>query len=175
MRTDLPSAAARIIPLLTVAVMCMIGCGKSASNSPLAEHAHDHAAHAHGHHHEPPHGGTVIRLGDESFHMEWVKDPEAGIMRCFIMDGHLEKFIRITQASFEVSVHPADRPKLRWTFHAAGNRATGEQVGDTSEFHAKLSALPDKNTFEGNILAVHISGQKFENVSFKYPEGNETH
>ena len=172
MRADLPSSAAKIIPLLTVAVMCMIGCGKSASNPTLAEHSHDHAAH--GHHHEPPHGGTVIRLGDESFHMEWVKDLEAWIMRCFIMDGHLEKFIRITQASFDVSVHPADGPKLQWTFHAAGNRATGEQVGDTSEFNAQLSALPDKNTFEGNILAVHVSGQQFDNVAFKYPEGNKT-
>ena len=173
MRAYFPSSAAKIIPLLIVSVMCMIGCGKSASNPTLAEHSHDHAAHSH--HHEPPHGGTVIRLGDESFHMEWVKDLEAGIMRCFIMDGHLEKFIRITQVSFDVSVHPADGPRLQWTFHAAENRATGEQVGDTSEFHAQLSALPNKNTFEGNILAVHISGQQFDNVAFKYPEGNETH
>ena len=173
MRAYFPSSAAKIIPLVTVSVMCMIGCGESSSNPALAEHSHDHAAHAH--HHEPPHGGTVIRLGDESFHMEWVKDLEAGIMRCFIMDGHLEKFIRITQVSFDVSVHPADGPRLQWTFHAAENRATGEQVGDTSEFHAQLSALPNKNTFEGNILAVHISGQQFENVAFKYPEGNETH
>ena len=173
MMDKLQSQMVKIGLLLTVILVSVIGCGKKESNHQHADHSQTHAAHSH--HHEPPHGGTVIRLGDELFHMEWVEDTEAGIMRCYIMDGHLEQFIRIKQESFDVLVKTMDSQEISWTFQSVENRATGETVGNTSEFHAQLSALPNQNTFEGTIQTVHILGQQFENITFKYPEGNETH
>ncbi len=159
--------------LLATIPLCISGCGKKESYHRHADHSQVQATHSH--HHEPPHGGTVIRLGDELFHMEWVEDTEAGIMRCYIMDGHLEQFTRIKQESFDVLVKTMDGQEISWTFQSVENRATGETVGNTSEFHAQLSALPNQNTFEGTIQTVHILGQQFENITFKYPEGNETH
>lgn len=164
---------ARIGALLAVILAVVTGCGKKESNHQHANKSHHHTSHSH--HHEPPHGGTVIRLGDELYHMEWVKDSEAGIMRCYIMDGHLEQFVRIAQETFEVLVRPTEGQQITWIFNAVENRATGEQVGSTSEFHAQLSELPDQNTFEGYIKNIHILEQRFENISFKFPEGNETH
>lgn len=127
-----------------------------------------------GHHHEPPHGGTVVRLGDELFHLELVKDSHAGLMRCYVMDGHLEHFIRIAQESIEVLVKQQDGQPLTWTFTAVENRATGEKLGSTSEFQASLDILPNQKQFEGTVREVHILKHRFEDVSFSFPEGNES-
>lgn len=170
---QLHSQIVKLATLLATMIPCVIGCGKQESHHQHADHSQKHAVHSH--HHIPPHGGTVIRLGDELAHMEWVKDTEAEIMRCYIMDGHLEQFIRIAQESFQVLVKPTNGQEFSWTFQAVENRATGEIVGNTSEFHAQLSALPDQNIFEGSIQTVHVLGRQFENITFKYPEGNETH
>jgi hypothetical protein len=157
-------------------LLCLIwtGCGDA---SDVAEHDHDHgeeANHAHaGHHHDPPHGGTVIRLGDELYHLEWVRDEEAGLMRCYVLDGHMEQFIRIDQTEIIVLVNGPDGTMLPWSFVAAENRATGETIGNTSEFQARLPELPNQNKFEGTIPEVHIQGNRFENIAFQFPEGNE--
>ena len=137
MMDHLHSQMVKLATLLAMIFLCVIGCGKKESHHPHADHSQTHTAHSH--HHEPPHGGTVIRLGDELFHMEWVKDTEAEIMRCYIMDGHLEQFIRIAQESFEVLIKPTNGQEVSWTFQAVENRAIGEKVGNTSEFHAQLS------------------------------------
>lgn len=163
------------IPLLIFLTLFYVsGCGTDHNQLKSENHSHDHSEH-HAHHHEPPHGGTVFRLGDELYHLEWVKDTEAGIMRCYVLDGHMENFVRIQQKAFEVSIPQADSDLLIWIFNAVENRATGEKVGDTSEFHASLSELTDQNKFEGKLLKVHIRGQEFENIDIKFPEGNETH
>lgn len=159
--------------LITLLCLSWVGCNQSSDS---ADHSHDHEGsnndHA-GHHHDPPHGGTVIRLGDELYHLEWVKDDAANLMRCYVLDGHLEQFIRIAQNEIMVSVTEPDGTHLPWTFIAAENRATGETVGDTSEFHAPLDQLPNQNKFEGTIKEVHIQGNRFENISVRFPEGNE--
>jgi hypothetical protein len=62
---------------------------------------------------------------------------------------------------------------LPWSFVAAENRATGETIGNTSEFQARLPELPNQNKFEGTIQEVHIQGNRFENIAFQFPEGNE--
>lgn len=142
--------------------------------APDAQHTHHEAEHAHaGHHHDPPHGGTVFRLGDELYHLEWVKDEAAGVMRCFVLDGHMENFVRINQPAIEVEILNSDDSLTSWIFVAADNRATGESVGNTSEFHAPLEPLPDQNKFEGTITEVHIKGHLFERIPFQFPEGNE--
>ena len=153
-------------------LLLIIGCGgqyeKQQEGHISDEHSHQ------GHHHEPPHGGTVVRLGDELFHLELVKDSHAGLMRCYVMDGHLEHFIRIAQASIEVLVEQQDGKLLTWMFTAVENRATGETLGNSSEFQAPLAALKDQNKFVATIPAVHIQNQRFENISFSFPEGNES-
>ena len=157
-----------LVSFLTLLVSC----------DPKEPEPHEHALHDHSimdHHHEAPHGGSVIRLGDELFHLEWVKDTEAGLMRCYVMDGHLERFIRIAQESIEVLVDQHDGAPITWIFKAVENRATGEQIGDSSEFQAPLSVLPNQNTFAGTIREVHIQSNRFEDISFRFPEGNETH
>jgi hypothetical protein len=150
--------------------LAVTGCdGQTHSNLDQAQHHGNHA-----HHHAPPHGGTPIQLGDELYHMEWVKDEDIGIMRCYIFDGHMETFVRISQETFEVNIPlEGKESKYTWTFSAIANRSTGETIGNSSEFHAPLESLPNQNKFEGILQEIHIEGQYFRNIPVRYPEGNE--
>ena len=158
-------------PLFVIILMTWMGCRPDqAGNEPgTSSGSHEHVAH----HHEPPHGGTVIELGQEAYHLELVLESERGPLICYVMDGHLEQFIRLSQTSIVCDVELADGTQTNLVFMATANRATGEQVGDTAEFHADIQPWVPINRFEGKIREVHIQDQSFTDVAFKYPEGNE--
>ena len=45
---------------------------------------------------------TPVELGEHQYHLELLKDEEAGKMKAWILDGHLENFIRVKSQGFEV-------------------------------------------------------------------------
>lgn len=146
------------------------------------EHDHDHEEHGHGSHageeasgghaHTPPHGGAPVLLGDHFYHLEFVLDAESGVLDAYCLDGHLEQFIRLPLESIEVTVASIDgSPTL--SLLPVASTATGETVGDTSHFQAQSDALIGLEQFEAVLGKVEIGGQVFDQVAFKYPEGNE--
>jgi hypothetical protein len=132
------------------------------------------SAHSHGHEHKAPHGGTAIVLGNETYHLELVRDAAAGTLTGYVLDGHMEAFIRTKAPTFTVvaSVGGEKRPL---TFKAVANPATGETAGDTSQFEAQADWLKTTATFEAVLTSLDIRGTKFENVAFHFPNGNEKH
>ncbi len=56
----------------------------------------------HRHEHHPPHGGTPVVLGDEAYHLELVRDPQAGTLQAFLLDGEMENFVRAAMPSIEI-------------------------------------------------------------------------
>ncbi len=153
--------------LSTVILASAPGCGdgghgrQTAGASPPVKHAHT-----------PPHGGTAIELGDESFHLELVRDPEVGVMKCYILDGHLENFIRVADLTFTINAQVSGKLE-RLSFQAMANPATGETAGDTSLFEAHAGWLRTVGKFDGELVSLTIRGTKFGSVPFKFPEGNE--
>lgn len=111
-------------------------------------------------------------LGDEAFHLEFVRDEEAGKLQAYVMDGHMENFIRIKAESFKVKVE-GDLEPAELELKAVANDATGETVGDTSLFEVQADWLKTTTNFTASIPVFELRDQKFENVSFKFPEGNE--
>ena len=76
--------------LLLTLIPLLPGCG-----SDKDEHAgHDHGP-AHKHEHRAPHGGTAVVLGNEAFHLEFVRDAATGTLTCYVLDAHMENFVRI--------------------------------------------------------------------------------
>ena len=137
-------------------------------------HGHDHG-HSHGedgHHHEPPHGGAPVVLGDEAFHLEFVRDEEAGKLQAYVMDGHMEEFVRIKAASFKITVDGEVDP-AELELKAVANEATGEVVGDTALFEVQADWIKTTTNFSATIPVLELRGKKYENVKFKFPEGNE--
>jgi hypothetical protein len=152
---------------LIVTAIFIAGCGK-----------HDHgqsdadAGNAHGHTHKAPHGGTVVALGAEECHLELVLDGAAGRLTAYVLDGHLEKFIRIPAASFDVVSARFDGEKTL-SFSAEANTATGETVGDTSQFSVQADWLKNARSFDGELQQLTVRGKTYESVKFNFPRGNE--
>ena len=148
----------------------LIACGKGPDSD--HGHAHDHeteTAVAHEHEHVPPHGGAAVVLGEERFHLEFVLDEVANELHCYVLDGHMENFVRIEAPVIPIEF--ADETVLQ--LEAVASRATGETVGDSAHFKASVDWAATRKNFAAVVKELTVKGNRFENVSFRYPEGNE--
>jgi len=124
------------------------------------------------HQHRPPHGGTPVVLGDEQFHVELVRDPAAGVLRAYILDGEMEDFVRIAAKAITVQAD-LDGRKETLAFRPVADLATGETVGDTSLFEARADWIRSAGHFKGVIVNLPVRDQVFKHVAFSFPEGND--
>lgn len=148
--------------LASVAVVTFTGC-KPASSS----HSHSHG----GHHHEPPHGGTAIDLGDEDAHLEFVHDAPAGKLTCYVLKPHMSGFQRITQETLELAATVAGKPEML-TLTAVANAATGEKAGDTSQFEAQADWLKTAKSFDAELKKIGVRGKDYTALKFNFPKGS---
>ncbi|HVY54859.1 MAG TPA: hypothetical protein VHC46_03795, partial [Thermodesulfobacteriota bacterium] len=125
-------------------------------------------------------GGTLVELGREFAHAEFVLDPETGSLTVYILDGEAENSVRIGQESIEVVIEETVPPagasgNSHYTLilSALPNVLTGETTGDTSEFAAQTDKLRGVRKFTAVIPTLNVKGQAFKNIEFSYPEGNE--
>jgi hypothetical protein len=155
----------RSLLLLAAAVLVASTAGCSKSRDTTA------AASSHSHQHTPPHGGTAVVLGNEAYHLELVHEPGSDVLVAYVLDGHMQEFIRINTPNFEVvaNVNGQVRPLI---FQATENAATGESTADTSHFEARAEWLKENPKFEGRITSLAIRGTTFRDVDFKFPVGS---
>lgn len=162
--------------LLATATLATVGFGTACSRSTDASHQHAHGDEAevasHGHHHEPPHGGTAVVLGHEAFHLELVKEPGQPVLRAYLLDGHMEHFVRSEVPEFTVIARTGgdERPLI---FRAVTDPHTGERPGDSSTFEAEADWLATVDRFDARLEGLVIRGAIFTDVPFRFPEGNE--
>jgi hypothetical protein len=114
-----------------------------------------------------------VVLGNEVFHLEFLRDAEGGKLTAFVMDGEFEKFIRCAQRALVLDVVVAGE-KRELVLEAVANAATGETAGDTAQFEGRAEWLKTTPTFEAVLRAITIRGGTFADVKFRFPEGNET-
>ena len=124
------------------------------------------------HQHHPPHSGTPVVLGAELYHLELVRDAATGKLTAYVLDGELENFVRVKAASFEI-VTTLGSMRQPLTVHAIANPATGETVGDTSQFEAQADWLRTTATFDAILTSLEIRGTIFATVAFNFPKGND--
>ncbi len=121
-----------------------------------------------GHHHEhvAPHGGTVIVLGDEAFHLEMIYDPAVGRVTLYVLDGHLENFIRLPAAGIVTSIALGETNRAL-VLTPVAQSATGETIGNTSQFGGAADWLKSSPELDGLISSIEVRGQQFTNVAFR--------
>lgn len=134
---------------------------------PDGSHSHSHS----GHHHEPPHGGTAIDLGDEEAHLEFVLDATAGKLTCYVLKAHMAGFQRITQESLELTAQVNGKPEPL-TLKAVANAATGEKAGDTSQFEAQAEWLKTAKSFDAELKTINVRGKDYAALKFNFPKGS---
>lgn len=127
----------------------------------------------HGHEHSAPHGGTLVVLGDEFSHLELVLDQGTGELTAYVLDGEAESPIRLEQTEIEMKIDAARSGGSTLKLKAVPNVLTGEAAGDSSEFSVQSDKLKGVERFGAVITSITIKGKKFEEVEFRFPEGNE--
>jgi hypothetical protein len=150
--------------LLIAGFFC--GCSKptdTASSQPGAVHKHEH---------HPPHGGTPVVLGNEEYHVELVSDPAAGKLQAFVLDGEMENFIRVPDESIEIDAEVSGHPE-KLKLQPVANSATGEKVGDTSQFETQADWLKTTTNFDAILKEIAVRGKTYSNVKFNFPKGND--
>jgi hypothetical protein len=146
----------------------LTACREAGSSARDTAHRHDPG----GHHHTPPHGGVAVVLGSEAYHVELVLDRDAGRLGAYVLDGHMEQFVRIPAPSLEVVLKlPEGETSL--ALAAVANPATGETVGDTSHFAARSDLLKGRTNFSAVLRTLTIRGRIFNDTAFEYPRGGE--
>ncbi len=124
------------------------------------------------HEHKAPHGGTPIVLGNEVYHLELVRDAADGKLTAYVLDGELEDFVRVKGATFDV-VEKSEGSFRLLVFRAVANPATGETIGDTSQFETQADWLKTTASFDATLTALEIRGTTFAAVAFNFPKGND--
>lgn len=156
-----------VIPLVAVLAL---GCGKAGQNPEEKSIKEGAGGRSHSHEHKAPHGGTVVILGDEEGHLEMVLDAKAGALTAYVLDGHMESFVRLPVESFVVKARfGGSEHALR--FEAVGSRATGEKPGDTSMFVAKADWLKTQDAFDAELENLEVRGRIYRGVRFSFPSG----
>jgi hypothetical protein len=122
------------------------------------------------HHHEAPHGGTLISLGNHVLHLELLLESERGQLVAWILDGEAERGIRTEQTELTLTVLPTGETEpFELTMRAVANALTGETVGDTSEFHGSSEGLVGVASFSGTLDSLTARGVTFRGVDLSYP------
>ncbi len=125
----------------------------------------------HSHPHEPPHGGAVVVLGDEEYHLEVLADAEEGWLRVYVLDGHMDTFIRLPVPHVDLVIRTDGQEQpLRLT----AVRRPGEETGpsETALFEARADWLKGLDRFEAELVRLPIRGREYRHVRFAYPEGH---
>lgn len=127
---------------------------------------HESSASGSGHVHRAPHGGTLVEVGQHAYNLELVRDATAGRLTAYVLDGHAENFIRIAMPAFDLVAFTGGERKTL-TLRAVANTATGETVGDTSQFEAQADWLKNVAEFPGTVTTLEIRGTKFSNTALQ--------
>lgn len=154
----------RLLLVLAALAFLAAACSKSGRQ----DHGSESAA---GHVHIAPHGGTLVELGEHAYNLELVRDAAAGKLTVFVLDGHAEHFVRLPSATLELVAMPGGQ-FTPLTLRAVANPATGETVGDTSQFEVQAGWLKSAGAFSG-IVTVAIKGAVFKDVAFALGDGHD--
>lgn len=145
--------------LVVASSLMLVGCGKSET--------HSDSEHGKLHFHVAPHGGTLVELGDHQANLELVRDANAGKLTAYILDGHAENFLRIPSAGFQLVAQIQGRSETL-SFKPVANPATGEKVGDTSQFEAQAEWIKSTPAFDGVVPELIIKAHPFKDIKVQF-------
>jgi hypothetical protein len=151
----------KLLMVLSIAIMpvaLMSGCNAGDQGKPKVQnghdHDHDHVSHAHG-----PHGGHLIELGDDAYHLEWDHDDDAQTIVMYVLDGEATNEVAIAAESIKVTFAVQDETR---DFEVRTVKEEGQET--TSRFEsndADLFALMTSDESAGTVM-VEIEGAPYQ-------------
>ncbi len=147
-------------------VLAVVAAGWLTGCKEKADHDHDHGGGG-GHAHEAKNGGMLVEVGTHQFNLELLSDPASGKLTVWILDAHAEDYVRIPAPALEVKATVGGEAKTV-TLAAVANAASGETVGNTSQFEGSADWLKGSGGFSGVVGSVTLGGKNFGDVAFEY-------
>lgn len=126
-----------------------------------------------GHHHEAPHGGALVEIGDHFAFIELLHDASAGTLTLYVLDGSAEKAVRVAHPSLTVRLERPSGPAQPIELKARARAITGETVGDTSEFVGTSELLKGLKSGRGTLAEIVIKGQTLKDLAIRWPSDNQ--
>lgn len=171
----------RITTLFCIWTLTLVGCGDSTPQNDSTgggghghSHGHDHG-HSHGHSHasEGPHGGHILEIGDEQFHLEWTHS-ESGKLSFYLLDAEMKE--DVTTNADTITINVAVSGKAAETHEVAGIKL---EDGGYSQFEKTDPVLATQLQNVGpGVLAtatVDINGEEFEVVFEEHDHSGHSH
>jgi hypothetical protein len=124
------------------------------------------------HEYHAPHGGTIVRLGREEYHLEFVRDTAAGKLTVYVLDSNAQLAVRTRETSLEL-VATIGAEKRPLALQAVPDATAGETIGDASRFEAQADWLKTTGRFDAELARIKIRNLTFLRVPFHFPRGNE--
>jgi hypothetical protein len=130
----------------------------------------DGSAAVHNHPTKGPHGGALIELGSEEYHVEMVHDDAAGTVTFYVLDSKAEKAVPISAAEVVVNLKHAGKPEQ---FKVPAQADTGDPAGKSSRFVSKDKELAEDLDAEGADaeLVLSIDDKPFRGKIAHHHEG----
>jgi hypothetical protein len=145
-----------------LSILAIVALGGGACSK---QDEHAHASEGHGH--QPKNGGQLLEVGKHQFNIEVLVDAPKGKVTAWILDAHAEDYVRVAAPTLRMSaaIGPATK---EIQLAAVANAASGEKVGDTSQFEGSADWLKSNAPFNGTFHDVTIRGVAFGNVTFQH-------
>lgn len=143
---------------VTFSVALLAGCPgpqgnvKTATDADVAEAETVMAEEeAHGHHHEAPHGGHLIELGDHEYNLEVVFPDADGNLSLYVLGAHAEEAVAVALSDVEFEIDTEDDEiEVELT-------AVGETDGKASHFTAPAASLGGAEDVEDLEAHAHVT------------------
>lgn len=119
--------------------------------APPAEHAHP----AHG-----PHGGDLIELGKEEYHLELVHDEKAGVVAFYLLDSSAKKVLASPAKEIYVNIKAAGKGKQ---YKIAPSPQPNDPKDNYSCYSTKdkeLIETLDKHGIQASVV-INIAGKQY--------------
>ena len=135
------------------------GCDSAPTPTDPAEKGHDDHE-AHNHPIEGPHHGSLIELGDEEYHAEFVHDDDKGTITIYILDSTAKKAVPVESKTLTVNVSTGEKAEQ---FELTASPMEGESGGKSSWFTSEDKALGEAIDQEGAKakLLVTVNGTPY--------------
>ncbi len=151
-----------LLPLLLLALaLGSGGCGGH-DDADAPEDGHAHAGHVH----QPKYGGTLVEVGRHEGNVELLLDPAAGKLTLYVLDAHAENFVRIPARTVTL-VADVGGGSRELVLQAAGNAATGETPGNTSQFEGTADWLKSAPPLTGRIPELTVQSKTHRDIRFQ--------
>ena len=155
--------------LLILASLLVVGCTGSEEYQTVTTEDADHAeANADTHHHEAPHGGHLIELGDHKYNAEVVLEADPKQLVVYLLGPHAETVVAIASEPLALTPEEGDPIVLEPSpqdedaeGQASRFVATGgviDSFADLEDVHGSLKVTIEGTEFVGELSHDHAHG-----------------